>query len=297
MFQSRLRVNFATISLGLVTLLLACDRRPKPGTGIVPPPTAQPAGTPQPSGGLAPVLQLDGPTITALTEDHRAQVNPESGWTYEWSAEGARITLGWNASEVRYTAGDPGQAKLTCIVKDASGREGTISGTQTIVLAPVLESFVAEPPVLTKGGKSALRWEAKEVARLQLEPGNQDVLRQGGLIVQPEETTTYVLTAANLAGTEVQKTVVLKVVPPPVIRGFSSEGSIKVGQPLTLKADFAEGKAEIRQNGAVLAASGESPLKVQVNPTATTVYSLVVTNEGGATTTLPLTVSIKAPGK
>lgn len=297
MFQPSLRPNFATLPLGLVSLLLACDGRPKAGSRPVPPPAVPSVAAPQANSALAPILQLDGPTITALTEDHRAQVTPEPGWTYEWTVDGARISSGWSASEVRYTAGEPGQVKLTCKVKDASGLEGTASGTQTIVLSPVLGSFVADPPVLTPGGKSALRWEAKEVTRLHLEPGNQDVLRMGGLIVQPTETTTYVLTAANLAGTEVQKTVVLKVVPPPVIKGFSTEGSIKVGQPLTLKAEFAEGKAEIRQNGTALASSGESPLKVQVNPTATTVYSLVVTNEGGATATLTLTVSIQAPGK
>lgn len=297
MFQSSLRPNFATLSLGLVTMLMACERRPKDASRPVPPPVAQPVESSQPSGALAPVLQLDGATITALSEDHRAEVGHEPGWTYEWTVDGARITSGWSASEVRYTAGEPGQAKLTCKVKDASGREGVALGTQTIVLSPVLGSFVADPPVLTQGEKSALRWEAQEVTRLQLEPGNQNVLQVGGLIVQPTETTTYVLTAANLAGTEVQKTVVLKVVPPPVIKGFTTEGSIKVGQPLTLKAEFAEGKAEIRQNGTVLAASTQSPLKEQVNPTATTLYSLVVTNEGGATTTLTLTLSIQAPAK
>lgn len=297
MFPSLSQRQLVSVSLGLLALLSACEKRSKGIESVLPPPSPQSPTVEAGPRFLNVTVQSVPPILTALSEDHRAQVNGETGWTYEWSLVGGRITSGWSGSEVTYTAGEPGEARLTCAVRDASGRTGSASILQTIVAPPSLGLFEATPSVVSLGGSANLQWEAREVARLQLNPGGQDVLRLAGLQVQPTETTTYTLTAANRAGTQVRKSLTLKVVPPPLIRSFSAEGGAKVGQPLTLRADFADGKAEVRQDGTTLASSSEGPLRVQVNPKATTVYTLKVTNEGGATTSQTLTVSIPAPAK
>lgn len=293
MSLSALKAPF--LVLALITLHTACDpRRQGPGSqGAAA--QLQPPGTGQGAAPLAvPPIKVDMPVVTAFSEDHWAQIEGDANWTYEWNLEGGRVVSGASASVVRFEAADPGKVALRCKVRNAQGQETTVTLDLTVLPMPFLGGFQANPPIITKGDKTTLSWEVRDASSLQLEPEGKEVSRYATLQLQPMETTTYILKATNLAGSRVEKSLLLQVVPPPVIRSFGREGSAAPAQPLILKADFAAGRAEIKQGSSVLASSSESPLQVQVNPTTGTVYTLVVTNEAGATMTQTLTVSMQA---
>jgi hypothetical protein len=77
----------------------------------------------------------------------------------------------------------------------------------------------------------------------------------------------------------------VKVAAAPQITSFGAEGRVLVGQPFSLKAEFANGHAEIRQGDTVLGESDQSPLVVQVQPADNITVVLTVTNSSGTSLT------------
>ena len=62
---------------------------------------------------------------------------------------------------------------------------------------PVIESFRADPVVVTPGGASNLSWSVIGAARVEIDQGVGEVALQGFMQVKPIKTTTYRLTAVN----------------------------------------------------------------------------------------------------
>jgi hypothetical protein len=284
------RTSRLLLALSLAT---ACDVRP-----VQPPAAAAQARldeAPQEARAepTAPEAKIttDGPAVTALSGGHVATVPLEPAWDYAWTVEGGTLTDGSGAYEATYTAGSGETVTLRCRITGPGGQATEIQARQIIVPAPVIQAFTASPPVLAEGGSGRLAWKVRDLAQLTLDPGSQDVSRQGFVEITPAATTTYRLTATNLAGAAVAREVTVSVAPLPRILAFRGEGSTRTGEPLTLRAEFSGGRAEIREGEQVLAASLESPLVVIATPAGATVYTLQVTGASGHGTQQTLTVT------
>jgi len=113
--------------------------------------------------------------------------------------------------------------------------------------------------------------------------------------VSPDTTTTYTLTVSNTGGATVNKSVVVTVVPvtapvtAPTITSFSAASStITSGDTSSLTAVFSDGTGVIDNGiGAV-----SSSIAVDINPNATTTYTLTVTNTEGVTVTNSVVVTV-----
>jgi hypothetical protein len=62
---------------------------------------------------------------------------------------------------------------------------------------PVIESFHADPVVLSSGGSSNLSWSVIGASRVEIDHEVGEVDLRGWIEVRPLKTTTYMLTAAN----------------------------------------------------------------------------------------------------
>jgi len=77
---------------------------------------------------------------------------------------------------------------------------GLISSCAPTPSTPVITSFSANPQVIDAGGSSTLSWEVSDATTVTISPGIGSVALLGTFVVEPEETTTYTLTASNTAG-------------------------------------------------------------------------------------------------
>lgn len=94
----------------------------------------------------------------------------------------------------------------------ASGGPGGSAPTPAPV--PRIDGFAAQPPTVILGQAAQLTWIARDAARLQLDPGGQELTGRTGLEVRPAATTTYTLTAST--GSQVATaTATVTVVPQP----------------------------------------------------------------------------------
>jgi hypothetical protein len=62
---------------------------------------------------------------------------------------------------------------------------------------PVIESFRADPVVVSPGGASNLSWSVIGASRVEIDQGVGEVDLKGFTEVRPSKTTTYKLTAIN----------------------------------------------------------------------------------------------------
>ena len=77
---------------------------------------------------------------------------------------------------------------------------GLISSCAPAPSTPVITSFSADPQVINAGGSSTLSWEVSDATTVTISPGIGSVALIGTFVVEPEETTTYTLTAINSVG-------------------------------------------------------------------------------------------------
>jgi len=68
------------------------------------------------------------------------------------------------------------------------------------IAKPIANSFDASPGSVAKGESATLRWDVSGAATVSIDPGVGNVTLTGTRVVFPNTTTTYILTAANEAG-------------------------------------------------------------------------------------------------
>ena len=75
-----------------------------------------------------------------------------------------------------------------------------INGCSPAPSTPVVNLFSADPTVVDVGADVTLSWEVSNATSVSISPGVGAVVSIGNVIVNPEETTTYTLTASNSSG-------------------------------------------------------------------------------------------------
>lgn len=252
-----------------------------------------PAGTP---GGE---LQIDTMAIViGGTSGHEAKVTGKPGFRYEWEIRGGEIELGKDRDTIQWKAGLSGDVILTCRGFDPYGVVVVAAKRVPITSLPRIADFTVVPQVITQGQTARLGWNARDFARIVLNPGARDVttLSGPGLEVKPTETTVYVLSATDPKGEVATGEVTLKVVPPPQVTALRAEAKAGTGDGFTVIGEFKGGKAELKVGSDVIARAEASPLRadlagVKAGSTAT----MVVTNEAGTTVTGTLPFTVKKP--
>lgn len=79
---------------------------------------------------------------------------------------------------------------------------------------PVVEAFTVEPITVTAGESATLTWQVSGAIEVRIEPGIGGVAPSGSLHILPNQTTTYILTASNDAGSTTASTTVTVSVAP-----------------------------------------------------------------------------------
>jgi hypothetical protein len=186
----------------------------------------------------------------------------------------------YNASDV---ASDPAIIRVNVT-------SGSATGT-----TPSINIFVAEPPAITAGGSSTLRWEVSGATSVEIDHGIGGVSLSGTRSVSPASTTTYKLTAHGTGG-DATATVQVTVNPSgpsgtiPTINTFWADPpAITAGGSSTLRWEVSGATSvEIDHGIGGVALSGSR----SVNPASTTTYLLTAHGTGGnATATAVVTVN------
>jgi hypothetical protein len=177
----------------------------------------------------------------------------------------------------------------TITVTNSNGTSVTQTAMVTVVPAPAITSFVANPATITIGGSSNLTAVFTNGTGV-ITPGNLSANSGTPVSVSPTSTTTYTITVTNSNGTAVTQTATVTVDPLPTIKTFvANPAAIAAGASSSLTAVFANGTAAITPGN--LPATSGTP--VSVSPTTTTTYTLTVTPPTGTAITQTATVTVQ----
>jgi hypothetical protein len=134
------------------------------------------------------------------------QVSPGTPTTLSWTTTGADAATLSGAGTSNPVSPD-GQAPVspvqtTTYTITASGGGSSVSQQLTITVSRVqILTFSASPSQVLQGGPSTLSWQITDGASAYVEPGHIPVNPdQGTLVVNPQQTTTYVLEALGPGG-------------------------------------------------------------------------------------------------
>jgi len=174
------------------------------------------------------------------------------------------------------------------VAVDAEKAEDT-SGTTTAIV-----SFTASPATISAGKSSTLGWTVTGATMLFIDQGVGSVLvtvlGTTSLAVTPTRTTTYTLTLNGVISAHVTVT----VVPLPSITSFvTSQTVVSNAGSATLTAVFSGGTGTVDQGiGTVTSGIGTSTGPIS----ATTTYTLTVTNAVGDSRTAQVTLTTPLMG-
>jgi RHS repeat-associated protein len=132
---------------------------------------------------------------------------------------------------------DVSPAEATTYTITATGPGGTATGDVTVTVTYPLPtvSLSADPEIILPGGSSTLSWDSSNAESCVIEPDIGSVDLSGSVVISPEETTTYTLTATGPGGVGTAETT--------ITIDTSSLSKIDITQPV----DMAEIDADAAQ--------------------------------------------------
>ncbi len=224
-------------------------------------------------------------TTTLFTANVTGAVNTAVFWS---STGGSWASNAWTAPST------PGTYTVTAISAVEPSKSATTS--VTVVAAPVYPEISAPTAVTTaRGGYTAFVGAQASVTytwtitngTITAGDGTRSVTFTAG----PAGSVALTCVVANLTGATATDTVLVPIVPYPVIHSFAAtKGDVLSGGASTLSAAYVGGTGVVTPGGAALA----SGFTAVVNPTHTTTYTLTVTNTAGDTATENLTITVGA---
>ena len=163
---------------------------------------------------------------------------------------------------------------------------------------PEITAFTATPMNLSAGQGATLAWTVTNASQVSIDQG-LGVQAGSSVVVKPEATTTYRLTATGLGGdaTADLTVTVTAAVPKPVITAFSASPSdVPAGTAATLSwtVTGAVTKLTLSDGTASTAIDVTGTTSKAVAPDTVTTYTLTATNSGGSDGKL-VTVNVHSP--
>lgn len=142
-----------------------------------------------------------------------------------------------------------------------------------------IKSFTAHPSRVNFGQSSTLRWNVRgNPASISIDQGIGDVTNLQSIVVKPQVTTTYTLTAENARDSVTEQVTVY--VKPKIVSFTSSPRTITSGEESTLQWNIEGELTEVSIDQGVGIVTGNS---VIVSPVKTTTYTLTAVSSGGST--------------
>jgi hypothetical protein len=254
------------------------------------------------AGCVAPLpatRQNAAPTITSFSASPTSIVNGSST-TLTWATTGA-TSISISPGNFTSSSGS-GSATLsptatTTYTLTATNSTGSVTATTTVTVTtpslPSISSFTASPTSIAPGAVSTLSWTTSGATTITITPGTfASTSATGSTGVNPEVTTTYVLTATNAAGSvTATATVTVTAAAVPTITSFTANPtSIGSGSSSTLSWVTSGATTLAITPGSFTSTNAAG--STTVSPTSTTTYTLTATNAAGPNTaTAKVTVS------
>ncbi|MDO8670161.1 MAG: hypothetical protein Q7O66_01865 [Dehalococcoidia bacterium] len=176
----------------------------------------------------------------------------------------------------------------TLSATNSAGRPISQTATVSVVGLPQI-TCAASSAAVTKGESVTLKWQAVGVTSVSIDQGVGEVEVAGSRSFNPEQPTTWVLTASNIAGSSACKVAVNVVAPPAIVTFEAAPLSIPEGgsSVLSWQTTGAAGVSIDQSVGGV----GETGSK-SVSPAKTTTYIITVKNALGLSVTRSVTVNV-----
>lgn len=232
------------------------------------------------------VTVVGSPTIDSFTATP-ATIGPGGSSTLAWNVSGQTDSLSITpdvGDVTGQTSAIVSPSQTTTYVLTARNAAGTDTAQAmvTVIGPPVITSFVATPGTIDPGGSATLSWTIDgQVDSLSIAPNVGDVTGQASVSVSPGETTTYVLTATNSAGSDTEQVTVVVGSQPPVISSFAAApGMITLGESTTLSWSIAGQVDSVSITPGVGDVTGQT--STVISPTQSTTFILTASNSAGS---------------
>ena len=251
--------------------------------------TAPPSSPPPSSSVDLPVISLFTASPGTITPGGSSMLN----WLVS-DATSVSISQGLGpVVSAGSTVLSPGTT--TAYTLTATNAAGSVTRTVQVTVSaappaglPVINSFTANPGIITAGGSSVLSWSVSNATTVTIayDSSVNPVGPSGSAAASPVTTTTYTLTATNAAGSVNQPVqVIVSGAPPPalpVVHSFTaSPGTIASGGSATLSWNVTGATAVSISHGVgVVGLSGSGV----VSPPGTITYTLTATSAAGSVT-------------
>ncbi|WP_167527983.1 Ig-like domain-containing protein [Desulfosarcina alkanivorans] len=187
----------------------------------------------------------------------------------------------------------PRQSTTYTITGARDGVTATDSVTVTVIDPSVLPTVTigATQETVARGDSAILTWSATNVASVTLDNEIGPAPMTGNLLVFPEVTTTYTVTAVNAAGTATANVTVTVTDPLPTVELSVQPLEITAGEPATLVWDSTHVDAVTIEPGIGMAGPNGT---LSVAPMQTTTYTITAIGTGG-TVSQSATVRVDSP--
>lgn len=256
------------------------------------------------TGNDAPIADAGPDQLSAaagtITLDGSASYDPDGdAVTYQWDqVSGPTVSLtGKNEAKATFTGAEGQNYSFRLTVKDTLGLMSLARVSVSVKETPkaAITKFVANPSRIKPGESATLTWTVQNADSVEISGIGAVNSSSGSIQVTPTVTTTYTLTAKGKAG-EIKDTVqvVVDQLAARVISFRAAPSTIKVGDTANLVWETENADKVVISGIGQVNPSGTA----SVSPTATTTYTMTVTNQLGdvnSTVTVTVTPAGSAP--
>lgn len=199
--------------------------------------------------------------------------------TSSWETRGWLRNDSYTGRSITFTPTNSGDSTITAEVINLAGSKAKGVSVVKGVELPSISEFLVDKPVVTSGDKVRLSYTFNYGSG-EINPGHIPIPNSGSgsLELTPAQGQTYTMVVTNLAGATADKSLNVRLVPPPILNGFVS--SALYSEPregIRLTARFTDGQAVLIPGGI----SMQNGVPLTVNPGVPTRYKVAITNEAG----------------
>ncbi len=225
--------------------------------------------------GELPVTVRALPTVT-LTADPTSVIAGGST-TLKWTSTNADTVVSSDfaadgvAGEATVT---PAATTTYTITVSGPGGQSTATATVTVIAVTSVQ-LVADPPTITVGQTTTLRWTSTNADTVDASDFGATTVA-GELAVQPNTTTTYSITVSGPGG-QATDSATVTVTPLPAVSIIADDLTIIEGQSTVLRWTSVNADTVDSSSFGATTVTGQQT----ISPAATTTYTITVSGPGG----------------